>query len=87
MAALLTALHALGAPAVVELAHAMPRTVAGGELWIVGSGSGTLDVAGAAAVMTDGIARLDTPRAAAAPVRRHERRRDRRAWPSARPKP
>ena len=69
MAALLRALHALGAPAVVDLAHGAPRTIAGGELWIAGSGSGTLDVAGAAAAMSDGIARLDTARAQPAAVR------------------
>ena len=72
MAALLPALHALGSAAVVDLAHAAPRTVAGGELWIVGSGAGTLDVGGANATMTDGVARLDTPRAGSAPLRRRD---------------
>ncbi len=70
MAALLPALHALGAPAVVDLAHAAPRTVAGGELWIVGSGAGTLEVGPDRVAMTDGVARLDTARAQSAPVRR-----------------
>jgi arylsulfatase A-like enzyme len=69
MAALLPALHALGAPAVVELGRAQPRTVAGGELWLVGTGSGTVEVGGAHVTMTDGVARLDTPRAGAAPLR------------------
>jgi len=68
MAALLPALHVLGGPGVVDLAHAAPHTVAGGELWIVGSGSGTVDAGGATATMTDGVARLDTPRAESAPV-------------------
>ena len=72
MAALLPALHAVGAPAVVELAHAPARTVAGGELWIAGSGAGTVDVGPLRAVMTDGVARLDTPRALVAPVRRKD---------------
>ncbi|HEX9104337.1 MAG TPA: sulfatase-like hydrolase/transferase, partial [Polyangia bacterium] len=40
MAALLPALHALGAPAAVDTTRGEVRTVAGGELWIVGSGSG-----------------------------------------------
>jgi len=68
MAAVVRALHALGAPAVIDLAHVAPRTVAGGELWLVGSGSGTLEVGGERATMTDGVARVDTPHAGAAPV-------------------
>jgi arylsulfatase A-like enzyme len=72
MAAIVNALHALGSPDVVDLAHATPRTIAGGELWIAGSGSGTLDVGSDHVAMTDGIARLDTARAQSAPVRRHD---------------
>ncbi len=70
MAALVRGLNALGAPSVVELARAQPRTMAGGELWLVGSGAGTIDVASLRATMTDGVARLDTPHAGVAPVRR-----------------
>ncbi|HEY2742998.1 MAG TPA: sulfatase [Polyangia bacterium] len=72
MATLLPALHALGDPAVVELARATPHTIAGGELWLVGSGSGTLDVGATRATMVDGVARLDTARAQAAPVRAND---------------
>ncbi|HEX6835063.1 MAG TPA: sulfatase-like hydrolase/transferase, partial [Polyangia bacterium] len=72
MAALMPALHALGAPAIVDVTRAEPRTVAGGELWIVGSGSGALDVGSERATMTDGVARLDTPRAGAAAVRKKD---------------
>ena len=84
MAVLLPALHALGAPAVVELGEresfrAPPLTVAGGELWIVGTGSGILDVAAARVVMTDGVARLDTPHAVTVTVT--IRRRDGDAKP------
>jgi len=71
MTALLHALHALGAPAVVDVTRAEPRTLAGGELWIVGIGAGTLDVGPQRATMTDGVARLDTPRTGAVAVR-HE---------------
>jgi hypothetical protein len=69
MAALVRALHALGAPAVVELARGKPRTVAGSELWLVGRGSGTLDVGGTRALMSDGVARVVATRAGAVAVR------------------
>jgi hypothetical protein len=70
MAALVRALHALGAPSVVDLSRGQPRTIAGGELWLVGDGAGSVDAGGQRATMTDGVARVDTPRAAVAPVRR-----------------
>jgi hypothetical protein len=73
MGALLLALHALGDPSVVELAHGSPRTLAGGELWLVGDGSGRVEAATGSTVargsMTDGVARLDTPRAGSATIR------------------
>ena len=72
MAALVRALHAVAAPAVVDLSRAQPRTIAGGELWLVGSGAGTVDAGAQRATMTDGVARLDTPHAAVAPVRRRD---------------
>ena len=74
MAALVPALHALGAPAVVDLQRGPARAVAGGELWLIGKGDGTLELASAGAsvrvAMTDGVAHLDTPRAGSFTVRR-----------------
>jgi hypothetical protein len=69
MAAVVRALHALGAADVVELAHAQPRAVAGGELWLVGTGSGTVDAGSLRAAMAEGVARFDTPHAGPLPVR------------------
>ncbi|HEX4458176.1 MAG TPA: HEAT repeat domain-containing protein, partial [Polyangia bacterium] len=66
MAALLPALHALGDGAVLDLAHHSPQAIAGGELWLAGSGVGSVDVtvggAGQRVQLADGIARVMTAR-------------------------
>src|SRR5262249_19698256 len=73
MAALLPALRALGSPAVVELGRGRPRTLAGGELWLVGQGSGGLEVSAGGLTtktsMVDGVAHVATERAGVASVR------------------
>jgi arylsulfatase A-like enzyme len=69
MAALLPALRAVGATDVVDLARGPARTIAGGELWIVGRGTGRLDAGGTRTTMTDGVARVTTPHAVTVPVR------------------
>ncbi len=75
MAALLPALHALGDRGVVDLAAHNPplRALSGGELWLAGSGTGSVDVTiGSAAQrvqLVDGIARAATARAGSARLR------------------
>lgn len=68
MGELVRALHAFGAPSVTEPSRA--RAVAGGELWIVGSGDGALDVGGTRVDMHDGVARVAASRAGRVTVRR-----------------
>jgi hypothetical protein len=72
MAALVPALATVGAPGIVDLAHAPAHTVAGGELWIVGSGAGTLECGPFRGALADGVARIDTPRALVASVHRRD---------------
>jgi arylsulfatase A-like enzyme len=66
MAALLPALHGLGDHRVVDLDHHSAQAVADGELWLGGSGTGSVDVtAGSDASrvqLADGIARVSTVR-------------------------
>jgi arylsulfatase A-like enzyme len=73
MAQLLPALHALGDTNVVDLAHARAHTVAGGELWLVGSGTGVVDVtvgdAAARLAFVDGVGHADIARTGTARLR------------------
>jgi hypothetical protein len=73
MHAIVAALHTLGSKLVVDLQKGRARALAGGELWLVGSGSGNVALSnGRVTTMKDGVARVETERAGAVAVTRAE---------------
>jgi arylsulfatase A-like enzyme len=73
MAAVVAALHRLGSPLVADVRKGRAHTLAGGELWLVGSGAGTVELSdGTRVVLADGVGRVITPRAGAVSIKKSD---------------